>query len=422
MVPNGWKLSNFKDLNIVTVDGDRGKNYPKKEEYLSDGYSLFLGADNIKEGVINLDSKTFLSKERHDALNKGVVAYDDLLLVMRGNGTGRTALYSKEASAYKIARINSGLVIIRIDQSKLDKYFALQLMQSRVIIKQFESYMFGSAQPQLTIKILKSLVLPNPPLKEQQKIAKILSTWDKAISTTENLIENSTQQKKALMQQLLTGKKRLLDDEGKRFEGEWQNIRLGDLTSKITKGTTPSSNGYQFQEKGINFVKIESITRDGKFIPSKFAHISDECHESFKRSQLKKNDILFSIAGALGRVAMVTEEILPSNTNQALAVIRLKPNIIDLSLLFFFLNSPQIAKKIMIMSVQAAQANLSLKDIGNLPISKPSLEEQQKIAAILTNADKEIELLEQQLADLQQEKKALMQVLLTGKKRVVVDS
>lgn len=261
-----------------------------------------------------------------------------------------------------------------------------------------------------------------PPLSEQRKIAKILCTWDKAISSTERLINNSKQQKKALMQQLLTGKKRLLDDSGKPFVGEWGTVILGALTSRITKGTTPSTNGYNFQKQGINFVKVESVTKTGHFIRSKFAYIDNECHASFKRSQLEKNDILFSIAGALGRVAIVGEDILPANTNQALAIVRLKEKIIDYKFLFFYLGSQLVISKVIALTAQAAQPNLSLKDIGNLPILKPPIKEQEKIAAVLTNADKEIDLLEQQLSDLKQEKKALMQQLLTGKRRVKVDN
>ena len=77
-------------------------------------------------------------------------------------------------------------------------------------------------------------------------------------------------------------------------------IRLGDITSKITKGTTPTSVGYDFVESGINFVKVESISENGEFIEDKFAHISSECNNKLSRSQLEENDILFSIAGAIG--------------------------------------------------------------------------------------------------------------------------
>jgi type I restriction enzyme S subunit len=277
-------------------------------------------------------------------------------------------------------------------------------------------YATGQAQPGLSVKNLENIPILAPPLPEQQKIAKILSTWDKAISTTEALIDNSKQQKKALMQQLITGKKRFAG-----FEGDWEEVKLGELTSKITKGTTPSTNKYSFQKSGINFIKVESVTKDGDFIKSKFAYIDDECHKSFKRSQLIENDILFSIAGALGRVAIVRKNILPANTNQALAIVRLKEKAIDYKFLFFYLNSSLVSSKVMALTAQAAQPNLSLKDVGNLPILIPPTSEQQRIATVLTNAEQEIKLFEQQLADLKQEKKALMQQLLTGKRRVKVN-
>jgi len=111
------------------------------------------------------------------------------------------------------------------------------------------------------------------------------------------------------------------------LKSRYPMVKLGEISERITKGTTPTTNGFKFQEAGINFIKIESIKEDGLFIPEKFAFVSDECHQAFKRSQLKENDILFSIAGALGRIAIVTNEILPANTNQALAVITLKPNV-----------------------------------------------------------------------------------------------
>ena len=102
----------------------------------------------------------------------------------------------------------------------------------------------------------------------------------------------------------------------------WQSTTLGELSELITKGTTPTSVGFKFENKGVNFVKVETLSRQGSFIKDKLAHIDDACHNNFKRSQLKEGDILFSIAGALGRTAMVVPSILPANTNQALAIIR----------------------------------------------------------------------------------------------------
>ena len=155
MVPERWKISTYKQLGIDVVDGDRGNNYPKSTDYLSEGYCLFLGASNILENTISLNGSIFINKEKHSQLKKGVINYGDLILIMRGNGVGRVALYDEDIP-YKIARINSGLAIIRSNNEYIDRNYLVHLMRSTVITKQFDSFSFGSAQPQLTIKILNS--------------------------------------------------------------------------------------------------------------------------------------------------------------------------------------------------------------------------------------------------------------------------
>jgi type I restriction enzyme S subunit len=160
----------------------------------------------------------------------------------------------------------------------------------------------------------------------------------------------------------------------------WKYVKLGSLVELITKGTTPTSVGYSFSEKGINFVKIESIDSLGKFLPNKFAKINAECNEALKRSQLKENDILFSIAGALGRTAIVTKEILPANTNQALAIIRLKDEYsISKEFLYRVLASEGIINQISQMKGGVAQQNLSLTQLKDFLVPLPPLQIQQKI-------------------------------------------
>lgn len=151
---------------------------------------------------------------------------------------------------------------------------------------------------------------------------------------------------------------------------------LSELTDVITKGTTPTTLGYKFQDEGINFLKIESFDGIGTFIPNKVAYVSDECHEKFKRSQLKKNDILFSIAGAIGRVAIVTEEMLPANTNQALAIIRLNDNNMYIPYVKLILTSNYVKRQIEKQKQGVAQINLSLKNIGDLEIPLIQYDEQ----------------------------------------------
>ena len=100
-------------------------------------------------------------------------------------------------------------------------------------------------------------------------------------------------------------------------EERWDSTPLYDLCELITKGTTPTTLGFNYTESGVNFIKIESIL-EGNINLEKAAFISIECNEALKRSQLREDDILFSIAGALGVVTTVTKILLPANTNQAL--------------------------------------------------------------------------------------------------------
>ncbi len=168
---------------------------------------------------------------------------------------------------------------------------------------------------------------------------------------------------------------------------DWKIKKLGEVCEVITKGTTPTSLGFQFTDEGINFIKVESLTESGHIIPKKVAHISKECHEALKRSQLKENDILFSIAGALGRIGVVNEEIVPANTNQALAIIRLSKNSgILVNFLAKYFTSNNILEEIERLRGGAAQQNLSLGQLNDLEIPLPPLPEQRRIVAILDKA------------------------------------
>ena len=169
----------------------------------------------------------------------------------------------------------------------------------------------------------------------------------------------------------------------------WPVTRLGDLTDLVTKGTTPTSIGHEFVAEGINFVKVETITTTGEFIEEKFAHITPACHAVLGRSQLQAGDILFSIAGALGRTGFVTDQILPANTNQALAIIRLKR---DVGMLPKFvlkaLETGVVLEQIEKFKGGVAQQNLSLAQVRDFQIALPPLAEQQRIVGLLDEAFK----------------------------------
>ncbi len=190
----------------------------------------------------------------------------------------------------------------------------------------------------------------------------------------------------------------------------WTSSRLGDLCSLITKGTTPTTLGFPYQSTGINFIKVESIDGYGNIDLRKVAYISEEAHETLKRSKLAAGDILYSIAGAIGRTAIVQDEHLTANTNQALAIIRPLNNI-NTKYLRFFLSSESQLKHISHISVSSAQANISLKDVSSFKITTPPLPEQQKIAAVLTAVDDKLNIIARHIAAIKTLKQGLTQTL-----------
>jgi len=202
------------------------------------------------------------------------------------------------------------------------------------------------------------------------------------------------------------------------FEGEWDVSKLKDLTELITKGTTPSS----FSNSGINFIKIESF--DGNCIDiNKCLFVSDKVHNGeLGRSKLEEGDILFAIAGAtIGKCNIVKEEMLPANTNQALAIVRLK-EVNQRTFLYYVLTSKLMSKYIKDNIAVGAQPNLNLQQIGNFSFSLPTLPEQQKIASFFTAIDQRLTHLKRQKALLEQYKKGVMQKIFAQEIRFKIEN
>ena len=386
MVPNGWEVKKFGDLfNVKSGFGF------KHSEYADSGTPL-IKIDNVSHGYVKWNNVSYLPDSYREEYSDILLKEGDLLLALNRPITqGKLKLVKltkNDVPSILYQRVG------RIDfkTNDLEKDFYLYLLDTAIY--RFVSHKaIGSDQPFISTTELKKLNIVKPPLPEQRKIAKILSTWDKAISTTERLIDNSKQQKKALMQQLLTGKKRLLDDSGKPFEGEWSKVELGKLldykqpTPYLVKSTDYSDEystpvltagktfilGYSNENFGIFEEELPAIIFDDFTTASKFV------------------DFPFKAKSSAMKILVAKQGVSIKFVYEAMQV----------------LNYPVGGHQRHWISIFA-----------NLVIGLPSPPEQQKIASVLSNADKEIELLEQQLADLKQEKKALMQQLLTGKRRV----
>ena len=198
-----------------------------------------------------------------------------------------------------------------------------------------------------------------------------------------------------------------------------RKVRLSEIAELITKGTTPTTLGYDFQDNGVNFLKIECFSENGDFIKEKVAHISEKCHERLKRSQLRAGDVLFSIAGAIGRVAIVTKKMLPANTNQALAIIRIARDDIYLPYVKLILKSPIVKTQFERKKQGVAQLNISLKDITELEIPLPDMDQQIECAELFKKISEIIDFRQQELQKLDELVKSRFIELFSGTFEVV---
>lgn len=178
---------------------------------------------------------------------------------------------------------------------------------------------------------------------------------------------------------------------------EWRTTRLRDISLLITKGTTPTTNGDGFSSVGINYIKSECLSYDGRIDTSKFSKITVETHEKLKRSQIHDSDILYSIAGVnLGKCGIAEAKYLPANTNQAVAIIRINPVLADPDYIAFSLRNPSFVRAVNAGVAQSAQPNVNLGEIGNFELLLPPIDEQHRISYFLTLLDERIGTLHQQ--------------------------
>ena len=220
-----------------------------------------------------------------------------------------------------------------------------------------------------SVPSIKAIKLPVPPLEVQREIVHILDSFTLLIAELTAEFTARKKQYEYYRDNILT------------FDTTIKHVRLGDICSVITKGTTPKS----YTKTGVSFVKTEAF--DGaKIIPNKLSYVDEETHTTFlKRSMLEENDILITIAGAtIGKCAIVPKEILPANTNQALAIIRLAKG--NSPKYVMYLLQSDLMKRYMQKNIKgSAQPNLNLKQLNDFIIPLPPLNVQERLVRVLDN-------------------------------------
>ncbi len=191
-----WPMATFADGPLEIIDGDRGTNYPKQQDFAPSGHCLFLNAGNVTTGGFNFSDCAFISAEKDSALRKGKLRRNDIVLTTRGT-VGNVA-YFDESVPFDHIRINSGMVIFRAQPEKLRPRFLYLFLRSFLFQSQVEALRTGSAQPQLPIRDINRIEIPIPPPQEQDAIAHILGTLDDKIELNRRMNETLEAMARAL--------------------------------------------------------------------------------------------------------------------------------------------------------------------------------------------------------------------------------
>lgn len=407
MVPKGWSHTTFEEhIDCLTGYAFSSTEYSAEEHDIR-----LLRGDNIEPGKLRWINTKRWPRNVQENMDKYFLLEGDFVIAL-----DRTWI----SGGLKVAEVTCDdlpcLLVQRVARIRAKKTLAQGLLRQYFSGYKFERYVkltqTATAVPHISPNDIKQFSLLLPPIAEQKKIAQILSTWDKAISVTEKLLANSQQQKKALMQQLLTGKKRLLDENGVRFSGEWEVVRLKQLIHEEKK-----------RNRDNHIQRVLSVTNHSGFVlpeeqfSKRVASEDVSTYKIVKKNQYGYNPSRLNV-GSFARLDNYDEGVL----SPMYVVFSINHERLNSDYFLNWMSSNEAKQRIAGSTQGSVRDSVGFDALCSFSFSLPTLMEQQKIAAVLSAADAEMSMLEKKLACLKEEKKALMQQLLTGKRRVNVES
>lgn len=401
MIPNEWEINKLNDYIDVLSGYSFSSDKFNKE---GDGLPLIRIRD-LQESEIS----TYFNGEYDE---KYIIDRNDILIGMDGN------FYVEKWDNNK-ALLNQRVCRVESKSEELDQNYLYYRIKPE--IDKIHRITPATTVKHLSIKDVKKTRIPFPPLSEQKKIASILSSVDKSIEKTDEVIEETKELKKGLMQELLTKgighsefKVVRIANKTYKLPKEWNMKTMNEICEKVTDGThdTPKT-----VNNGFPFITAKDIT-NGKLDFSNCSYITEKEHKKImKRSKPEYGDILMiNIGATVGRVVSV--DVKQEFSIKNVALFKPTDKLIYNKFLFYMLKGIIVQNFLQIILQGGVQPYLSLKVLRNLDIPIPSLEEQKKIASILSSVDAKIKKEEEYKAKLERLKKGLMQKLLTGEIRV----
>ena len=398
--PCDWDNFSLAELSEV-IDGDRGKNYPKENEFYENGFCLFLNAGNVTEKGFCFDNNQYITEEKNNRLRKGKLLDKDIVITTRGT-VGNFALFSNEIQ-YRNIRINSGMAIIRQNNVANINYLFCSL-KSFLVKNQIKKICFGSAQPQLTIPNIKGLQIGIPKHKtEQGKIAEILMKWDEMVELQEQYITKLETRKKTLFSKLFNYKsKYIISMQDVIDKGYMRLIKPKELpyfdderlylsTSSIIQNKIVGDEGYITYSNRPSRAQMYPISNSVWFAKM------ENSIKVFKFNRDQQDRYILS-TGYYG--LLCDEEKIDSNY--------LMQNLL----------SPEFNRIKDLYSEGSSQNGIKDNNLSDILLVLPPMDEQKNIAKILSKADEEISLQKEKLEKIKAQRKILQQYLLTGIVRV----
>jgi len=365
-LPTSWEVDAIENLPLQLIDGDRGKNYPKQHEFHNRGHCLFLNTKNVPRIKFDFSECQFIDKEKDIVLGKGKLQRNDIVITTRGT-IGNSAFYDNEVPFSNI-RINSGMVILR-GSEKFDNYFLYVLFRSPFIKRQIQSFLTGTATPQLPIRDIKKLVLIFPPYPSQVKIGKLFSHLDRSIDTLEKQNIKLEQIAKAIFKSWFIdfdGQKQFVDSEFGEIPKGWKVAPIKEL-GKIVTGKTPPTKDKENFGYDYPFITIRDM-HDSIFVVKSERYISKLAKSKLENYILPPLSVCISCIATPGLVSLTTTFSL---TNQQINSI-----ICDdiISPFFVYFTMKEIKKEIIQhASGGTATPNLNKGDFSEIKILLPSI-------------------------------------------------
>jgi len=408
-IPEDWELTKLSQCGEISSGGTPSTD---NQDYWNGEINWYTPTE-----VTKLDGNSYIGDSERRITKKGLDSCTARLLPINSIIVCTRATIGVAAILRQPGCTNQGFKNIIANEDKTYyKYLYYFIINQK---ERLVSLSCGSTFLELSAKDFRNFTVPLPPLPEQKKIAEILSTWDQAIEKLNTLIEKKKELKKGLMQQLLTGKKRfkefIVSKEYKKTKigwipEDWDNIKLENI-STIKRGAGSQYLNYVNDSKnGIRLIRINDFLEDDP------KYVEDTRH--LRRFRITSGDILIAGTGATAGITF----LVPDNfKNYAFSYnaprIRVNNQVNNL-FVYYVLNSSLIIKQQYCLFTGNAQHFLDIKAIGGFLIPLPSKKEQSRMIELFWNIDMEIKYMEDKSIRLAQQKKGLMQQLLTGKRRV----